>query len=229
LRPREEYDRLGRKSVSDDVLLAILIRSGSRGLNVYDLSRLLLSKYGSLTALSRASEDELAVIKGMGRVKAQVVCAALELARRLNEEASPQGTLIKNPAEAADVLINQCRGLHEEVFWVMLLNTRNHLQGRPVEISRGILDASLVHAREVFRPAIHGSAAAIILAHNHPSGDPSPSREDLAITRKLIQAGHTIGIPVLDHVVLGLPGGNYPKGYVSIRESGAVDFKASER
>ena len=226
LRPREEFARLGVGNVSDEVLLAILLRAGVKGTNVVDLARHLLCEYGSLTALAGADVDELAAQVGMGPVKAQVVISALELAKRLNEEAMPERVQIRTPADAARVLRDEVRTLEVEVFWVLHLDTRNRLKRPPVDVSRGVLDASLVHAREVFRSAIRSSTAAVVIAHNHPSGDATPSADDIKITKQLVDAGRIIGIKVLDHVVLGR---GREKGkdsdFLSMREEGIVVFE----
>ena len=203
LRPREELDRIGARHVSDDVLLAVLLRSGTRGMNVIQLARHLLQEYGSLTAIASASVDELAHHKGMGRVKAQVLTAALELASRLGEESVPKRHRIQTPEDVAAVLRNRTRSLDTEVFWVLHLDAKNQLKGAPAEVTRGLLDASLVHPREVFRQAISQRCAAIILAHNHPSGDPTPSAEDLDLTRRIGAAGDLVGVGVMDHVIVG--------------------------
>lgn len=228
LRPREAADRQGVTQVSDEVILALLLRTGSRGLNVVDLAERILLKYGSLTALARASVEELAKeksFKGLGRVKAQILCSALDLARRLAEETRDErGAFIKSPEDVADLMREQARTLNHERFWTLNLDTRNRLIGIPCEISRGILDASLVHAREVYKMAIHSGCAALVLAHNHPSGDPSPSAEDLKLTRQLIQAGQVIGIKVMDHIIIGRRQGGKSKDYLSLRESGLVTF-----
>jgi len=225
LRPREAMTRVGVSNVSDDVLLAVLLRSGVRGANVVDLAQSLLRTYTSLTALSTASVSELCGIRGMGQVKAQVLAAAFELARRLAEEATPERPRIRSPADAAKLLKDRVRPLEHEVFWVFLLDAKNRLKTPPIDISRGLLDASLVHPREVFREAIRSATAAVVLAHNHPSGDPTPSAEDVRITRQLVEAGRVVDIRVLDHVVIGRPGmGGGLREFVSLRENGLVEF-----
>ena len=178
LRPREAIERQGVENVSDEVILAVLLRTGSRGLTVLDLAERILFKYGSLTALARASVEDL----------------------------------------------SQARGLDHERFWTLNLDTRNRLKGTPREISKGILDASLVHAREVFKSAIQLGGAALVLVHNHPSGDPSPSAEDIKLTRQLVQAGQVIGIKVLDHIIVGRKHSGKSKDFLSLRESGLVTF-----
>jgi DNA repair protein RadC len=222
LRPREEMERLGTRNVSDDVLIAIILRSGVRGANVIDLARSLIVRYGSLTGLASATAEELASIKGLGPVKAQVLEAALEIARRLNAETVPRRIKIKTPGDVAMLLRDSARTLEKEIFWALMLDSKNSLKARPMEVSVGLLDASLVHAREVFREAIRNSSAAVVLAHNHPSGDTAPSAEDIRITRHLIDAGKIVDIKVLDHVILG----NSSSGndFLSMREAGIIGF-----
>lgn len=225
MRPREEMSRLGTANVSDDVLLAIILRSGVKGANVIDLARGLLRNYGSLTALASAPVEEITEsVKGMGKVKSQVLAAALELARRLNEEAAPERYRIKTPEDAARLLRDKARLLDKEVFWVLRVDTKNQLKGRPVDVTNGLLDASLVHPREVFREAIRSATAAVVLAHNHPSGDPAPSAEDLRVTRQLVDAGRVVDIKVLDHVIVGKASTSGARDFYSMREEGVIEF-----
>jgi DNA repair protein RadC len=224
-RPRELLDRLGPHAVPDDVLLAIILRSGVKGCNVMHLAGELLDRYGTLTALSQQSIDELASIHGMGRVKAQVLRASLELARRLVEEATPEEVVVNEPGEAAAVLREYARPQEREVFWALLLDTKYRLKRAPVEITSGLLDASLVHPREVFREAIRSGSAGVVVAHNHPSGDPTPSSEDVRITRQLVEAGKIINISILDHVILGRRRHKDELDFFSMRESGLVEFE----
>jgi DNA repair protein RadC len=224
MRPREEMARVGVENVPVDTLLAIILRSGVKGTNVVDLARRLLTKYGSLTGIALTSANELAREKGVGPVRAQVILAALEMGRRLNEERTPEHCRIRSPEDAARLVRDRAKTLEKEVFWALLLDTKNHLKGNAVEVTRGLLDASLVHPREVFREAIRCAAAAVVLVHNHPSGDPAPSAEDIRITKQLVEAGRIVDIKVLDHVVVGRQGGNVVKDFVSMRESGLVEF-----
>lgn len=228
LRPREAIERQGVEHVTEVALMAVLLRSGASGMNVVDLAEEILRHYGSLTAVARASVDELAGdkrFKGLGKVKAQTLKAALELARRMADETKDErGVFVRSPEDAASVLRTSAMTLDHERFWTLQLDSRNRVKGSALEVSRGILDASLVHPREVFKPAIQSGCAALILVHNHPSGDPTPSAEDLRITRQLVQAGQVIGIKVLDHVVLGRKAGGRDRDYMSIREAGLVEF-----
>ncbi len=223
MQPREMFRREGAERVPPEVLLAILLRSGVPGVNVLELARSMLLHFGTLNALAEADLEELSAFKGVGPVKAQMLKAALELARRISEEKNADRRALTNPTDVFEALRERARALRCEVFWVLLLDTRNRLLRTPGEVSRGLLNASLVHPREVFKDAIRASAAAVIVAHNHPSGDPSPSAEDLAITRQLVEAGRIIGIPVMDHVILGRPSPDAP-GFFSVREAGLVDF-----
>jgi len=224
VRPREEVDRVGIEHVSDDVLLALILRSGTPGMNVVDMARGLIRRYGTLANLAAASVDELTAIRGIGKDKAKIIQASLELGRRLNEEARPTRLKIRTPSDVLSVLGDRARGLDREVFWALLLDSKNALKCRPVDVSAGLIDASLVHPREVFCEAIRSAAAAVVLAHNHPSGDPSPSAEDLRITKQLVSSGNIVDIKVLDHVIIGKRNGNGAGGYVSMREAGLVEF-----
>lgn len=223
-RPREQFERAGAENVSDEVLLAVLLRSGVRGANVVDVARGLLRNYGSITALAQVSVDDLAKVRGVGRVKAQVLKAALELAHRMAEEALPERRYVRGPEDAVQLLRERARTREEEAFWVLLLDTRRSLKRPPVEITRGLLDASLVHPREVFKEAIRSSSAAVVLVHNHPSGDPSPSAEDIRITKQLVEAGRVVDIQVLDHVIIGRADAAGANGFYSLREAGVVSF-----
>jgi DNA repair protein RadC len=163
--------------------------------------------------------DELTQIKGIGRDKAIALKAAFTLARRLALEARPEASLVDTPERVADLLREENRAYQVEFFQVLLLNTRRRLI-RVEKIAQGTLDTLLVHAREVFRPAIAAGAAALILAHNHPSGDPTPSEADIKVTRDLIRAGQLLKIEVLDHIILGRVTADRPRDFVSLRELG---------
>jgi len=224
LRPREEVERVGVEHAAPDVLLAILLRTGTRGLNVVDLARSILQRFGSLTAVASAPVEELAGLPGVGPVKAQILKVALELGRRLTAEQVPRDVPVRTPADVATLMRETVRPLEQEVFWVLLLDAKNRLKSKPQVISHGLLDASLVHPREVFQVAIRANAAAMILVHNHPSGDPTPSAEDVRVTRQLVGAGGVVDIKILDHIVIGKGAGHSADGFVSMRESGLVDF-----
>jgi DNA repair protein RadC len=217
IRPREAAERVGVENVGDDVLLALLLRSGTVGLNVVDLSQGLMRKYGSLTELAKAPEKELAKHAGIGPTKAQIIKASFELGRRLRLESKPKASRITSPADVFELLEDRVRVLNHEVFWTLLVNAKSELINKPLEITHGVLNASLVHPREVFSPAIRLGCAAIVVAHNHPSGDPTPSAEDVRVTKQLVDSGKIIDIKVLDHVVIGRDG-----RYKSLRELGLM-------
>lgn len=224
MRPREAMARVGAQHVPDDTLIAVLLRGGIKGVNVSELARGLLERYGSLTALAQAPVEELAGLAGMGPVKAQVLQAALELGRRLEAERVPNRAVVKTPQDVVQLVRSDSRRLETEVFWVVMLDSRNRAKAPPLEVTRGLLDASLVHPREVFRDAIRSATAAVIVAHNHPSGDTTPSPEDLRITRQLVKAGGVVDIPVLDHIIVAGPKGDGEPNWLSMREQGLVEF-----
>jgi DNA repair protein RadC len=224
MQPREAFERLGAEHVPDAVLLAILIRSGTAGQNVAELARRMLIHYGSLTAMARASAADLQQFSGIGPVTAQQLKAALELAKRLTRERVGERPVVTTPEQAAAVLRERARVLQHEIFWALMLDTKNRLMGEPRKISEGTLNSSLVHPRELFKKALEHSCAALILAHNHPSGDPSPSAEDIKVTKQLISAGQVMGIKVLDHIILGHRRQDSDSDFLSLREAGLVDF-----
>ncbi len=224
MQPREAFDRLGAENVSDAVLLAILIRSGVPGQNVSELAQQMLIHFGSLTALARASEKELRQFRGIGPVTAQLLKAALELAQRLTRESVGERPIVITPDQAAAVLRERARTLNTEVFWALMLDTKNRLIGEPKQISQGTLSSSLVHPRELFKKALEHSCAGIILAHNHPSGDPAPSSEDIKITKQMVGAGKVMGIRVYDHIIIGRRKSPNSSDFLSLRETGLVGF-----
>jgi DNA repair protein RadC len=224
MRPREFVRSVGVKNAPDEALLSLILRSGAQGKNVTELARHLLADHGSLTELAKASESDLLKYKGMGPTKAQVLLAALEVARRLGDESVPDRPVVRTPMDVVGIMQERVRTLDKEIFWVLALDAKNRLKGAPATVSEGLLDASLVHAREVFRPAIQMGSAAVVLTHNHPSGDPTPSAEDIRLTRKMVESGKVVDIRVLDHVILGGTSDNGQPGFFSMRESGMVKF-----
>jgi DNA repair protein RadC len=179
----------------------------------------LLHQYGGLTNLAQASFDELQHVKGIGKSKAAAIKSAFLLAQRLAREAYPESPLLDTPERVADLLREDNQLYTVETFQVVFLNTRRRLIGSQ-NLSQGPLDTLLVHPREVFLSAIRARAAAIIIVHNHPSGDPTPSEADIKVTRDLIRAGQLLKIEVLDHVILGRRTAERPRDFVSLRESG---------
>jgi DNA repair protein RadC len=218
-RPRERLAERGPDALSHAELIAILLRTGLKGANAVEVGGQLLQKFGTLQALARTSVDDLRSVKGIGRDKAVTLVAAFALARTMAKDLQRESPVLETPEAIVDLLREENRVRQVETFQVILLNTRRRLI-RIESISQGTLDTILVHPREVFRPAIAAGAAAIILAHNHPSGDPTPSEADIKVTRDLIRAGQLLKIEVLDHIILGRATQERPKDYASLRELG---------
>jgi len=218
-RPRERLVAKGPDALSHAELIAILLRTGLKGMNAVDIGRQLMHKYGSLVSLAQASRDDLRTIKGIGSDKAVTLIAAFALARKMAEELRSESPVLDTPDAVAGLMREHNRLCKIEAFQILLLNTRRRLI-EVVKIADGTLDTLLVHAREVFKPAISAQAAAIVLVHNHPSGDPTPSEADIKVTRDLIRAGQLLKIEVLDHVILGRATPERTKDYVSLRELG---------
>ncbi|HXG48893.1 MAG TPA: DNA repair protein RadC [Methylomirabilota bacterium] len=218
-RPRERLVAQGADSLRTAELIAILLRTGTRGLSALDVADRLLREHGTLEALARAPLDALRQIKGIGRDKAIALKSAFTLARRMALELRSEAPLLDTPERVADLLREENRMYEVERFQVVLLNSRRRLI-RIEQISHGTLDTLLVHPREVFKAAITANAAALVLVHNHPSGDPTPSEADLRTTRDLIRAGQLLKIEVVDHVILGRRTAERLRDYVSLRELG---------
>ncbi len=213
-RPRERLQKFGPGVLSDPELLAILLRVGIKGQNAVQVGQKLLERFGGkISGLHRAPFDELCSVKGVGLAKAAQLKAALELGHRMAREELQERPAIHCPDDAAALIQFDMSALEEEHLWILLLDTRN----RVIEIDKaykGSVNSSQVRVGEIFKTAIRRSAAAIIVAHNHPSGDPTPSPDDVAVTRAMVQAGKLLEIEVLDHMVVGL------KRYVSLKERG---------
>ena len=218
-RPRERLVARGPDALTHAELIAILLRTGLKGANVVQVGQNLLQKFGSLNALALAPVDELKQISGVGPDKAATLVAAFALARRMEQERREESPVLDNPATVVNFMRETNRLLSVESFQVLLLNTRKRLI-RAEEISQGLLDTILVHPREVFRAAIVANAAGIVLVHNHPSGDPTPSDADIKVTRDLIRAGQLLKIEVVDHVIIGRATAERAKDYSSLRELG---------
>lgn len=214
-RPREKMHKLGPDALSDAELLALIIRSGDHASrqSAIDLGRNLLQAFGDLRNLAGGTMTEICAIKGAGPAKAASVLAALTLAKRVNTARLANLERFTTPAQVFEHFHYRFRDRRKEYFLVLLLDGKNRIL-REVQISEGSLNQSIVHPREVFNPAVRESAAAVILVHNHPSGDPTPSREDLEISRRLKEAGELLGIRVLDHIIIG------DNAYVSFVERG---------
>jgi DNA repair protein RadC len=200
-RPRERLLQHGPQPLSEAELLAILLGKGTRKKTAIDLGRELLDQYGSLQKLFSRSPSELMKVKGIGSAKAATLSATFELVRRTQSQRDASGGSFKRSSDVANHYLPLMRDLRKEVFKILLLNRANRLI-RDVTVSEGTLEASIVHPRDVFREAILEPASGIILIHNHPSGNPSPSEEDLRITKQLVEAGRLLGIKVYDHIIL---------------------------
>jgi DNA repair protein RadC len=209
-RPRERLDTLGPEALSDAELLALLLRTGSRGAGALVLAAELLARHGGLQGLARAAERDVRAASGVGPAKSASIAASLEIGRRLAARRLRAGLAIRGPADVYRHFHPSLRFASHERFLVVLLDGRHRVLRQEL-VSQGTLTASLVHPREVFRPALRDAAAALVLVHNHPSGDPEPSEEDLSITRRLVQVGELVGIAVLDHVIVAT------RGVVSLR------------
>jgi DNA repair protein RadC len=218
-RPRERLLAQGPSALRNADLLAILLRTGLRGFSAIHVGEWLLQKFSTLDALARASLEELQEVKGVGPDKAIALKSAFILAERMAAELAREMPLLDTPERIADLLREENRFFQVEYFQVVLVNTRRRLI-RIERISQGTLDSILVHPREVFKAAITANAAALVLVHNHPSGDPTPSEADIRVTRDLIRAGQLLKIDVLDHIILGRRTESQPRDFVSLRELG---------
>ena len=214
-RPRERLQALGCEALSESELLALLLGPGGPGRDALGLGRALLERCGSLRELVRASRAELARTRGMGPAKTAALLAAIEIGRRVAAQRIRLGDPIRSPADIHRHFYARLRDALHERFIAVLLDGRHRVRGEVV-VSQGTLTASLVHPREVFRPALQAAAAALVLVHNHPSGDPTPSREDREVTERLGRAGEILGVRVIDHVVVA------EHGYYSFSEAGAM-------
>jgi DNA repair protein RadC len=201
-RPRERLIQLGAEALSAQEILALILGRGVRGESVMVTAQKLLGKFGSLQGIADSSVEELSQINGIGPAKAAQLKAAFDLARRLEAGPREGKAPIKSPEDVVSAIAGTLKGKKREHFLALLLDTRNRLI-RVAPISMGSLDSSIVHPREVFKEAISASAASVIFVHNHPSGDPEPSEDDIELTKRLVEAGKVLGILVLDHVIMG--------------------------
>ncbi|MGI8436662.1 MAG: RadC family protein [Chthoniobacterales bacterium] len=218
-RPREKLIARGASALTDSELIAILLRTGLPGANAVEVAGKLLARYQSLNGLSRCTVDEISDIPGIGPAKAVQLVAAFGLGQRLAHETLSREK-IDTPELVYRLVGSEMRGLHKESLRILLLDTRYHLL-RIEEVSRGSVNESIAHPRDVFRPAIISSAYAVIVVHNHPSGDPGPSQADHSLTRRLAEASELLQIKLLDHIIIGAPAeGRSP--YFSFREAGVL-------
>ncbi|TES89638.1 MAG: JAB domain-containing protein [Anaerolineales bacterium] len=216
-RPRERLARLGPQALNSAELLAILLRVGVKGENAVQVGQRLLQTFGGIRGLHKATFEEVKSQRGLGEAKAASIKAAIELGRRLSLEAPEERPVIHSPADAAALVMYEMSALEQEHLRVMLLDTRNQVIDI-VELYHGSLNISMIRVGEVFKPAVRRNSASIIVVHNHPSGDPTPSPDDVAVTRAIIEAGKLLDIEVLDHLVIG------QGKYVSLKERG-LGFK----
>ena len=201
-RPRERLEKYGASSLSTAELLGIHFRTGSTERSAVGLGELLLSQFGGIKGVANASLEELTKVKGIGKVKAIEIAASVELGRRLAAHSAIDRPLINGPKDVEYILMPELRDQQKEVFKALSLDSKNRLL-KAETISIGTLSNSFAHPREVFRSAILANAASLIIAHNHPSGDPTPSPQDIQVTRRLKEAGDVIGIELIDHIILG--------------------------
>jgi len=215
-RPRERLIKFGEESLSDSQLLAIILRTGNgTKSNAIDLARMLLDHYGSFRALDSASISELCAIEGIGTAKAAQIKAALEIGKRLLRQKTRSRKKITSVEDVVNYYRPYLRDLKREVFKIMLLDSRNKII-KEMTISEGSLNASIVHPREVIREIIRESTSAVIFVHNHPSGEPKPTREDIEITERLVKACDLVGVRVLDHIIIG------DDDYTSLADEGLI-------
>ena len=201
-RPRERLEAKGAESLGNSELIAILIRTGMKGESAIDVAKRLLQHFGGLHGIQSATFQELATQKGIGVAKASQIKAAIEIGSRINREKVLEKAGFHSPEDAAERVMYEMRGLQQENLWVLSLDVRNRELGLD-KLYVGSLNLSLVRIGEVFKFAIQRNASSIIVYHNHPSGDPSPSPEDVALTKAITQAGKLLDIPLLDHVIIG--------------------------
>ncbi|UII57968.1 DNA repair protein RadC [Cytobacillus spongiae] len=212
-RPRERFIHSGPESLSNHELIALLLRTGTKDESVLQLANRLLTHFEGLRLLKEATLAEITSIKGIGEAKAIQVLAAVEIGRRISNLSYDDRYVIRSPEDGAKYVMNDMRFLTQEHFVCLYLNTKNQVLHKQT-IFVGSLNASIVHPREVFKEAFRRSAASIICLHNHPSGDPSPSKEDIEVTKRLAECGKIIGIDVLDHLIIG------ENKFVSLKEKG---------
>lgn len=212
-RPRERFIHYGPNSLSNQELLAIILRTGTKRESVLQLSQRLISEFQGLRMLMNASLEELTRIKGVGEAKAIQLLAAIELGKRIANMKNEERYVIRSPEDGANYVMEEMRFLTQEHFVCLFLNTKNEVIHKQT-IFIGSLNASIVHPRELFKEAFRRSAASMICLHNHPSGNPMPSREDIEVTKRLAECGKILGVEVLDHIIIG------DKRYVSLKEKG---------
>ncbi|MBU4257344.1 DNA repair protein RadC [Patescibacteria group bacterium] len=213
-RPRERLVKFGEQVLSAQELLQVILGRGIAGESVAVTAQKLLSQFGSLQKLAEASVEELSLIKGIGLAKAAQIKAVFEIGRRISTQTPPyKSKELTDPKKVYQLIKSKLKDYHKEHFYIIALNSRNH---SIAEVSVGSLNASIVHPREVFSEAIKNKAASVIFVHNHPSGDPEPSEDDLAITKRLVEAGKIMGIEVVDHIII------VKDKFLSFKEKGLI-------
>jgi DNA repair protein RadC len=221
-RPQEKMQKDGVRALGDSELLAMILRSGTKGMNVLEVSRELLNRAGSLSALISWTAPDFRRVKGIGNVRAMQLVVAFDVARRIREAATETAGLFKDASAVFAHMAPRLDNLEVEQFWVLCLNRKNRLI-KALPVTSGTATSSLVHPREVFREAIRESAAAVICVHNHPSGDPAPSTADIQVTRQLREAARAVDVELHDHVIIGRvatdPAG---RGWFSFRSAGML-------
>ncbi len=227
MRPREELKRRGAAAMDLEKLLAIVMRSGQPGQNVADLARELVLRAGGLEALAHMSYLDILGLRlpGIGEVKAMELEAAFEIGRRAADSAaSAAPRKINSPEDVFEIMEPLARGRHQEFFHILLLDARNRLVGQPVQVVTGTHDRCPANPADIFTPAIKRGCAAVILVHNHPSGDPTPSKNDIGVTVRLVDAAKILGIRLVDHIVVGRRTDMHPLGFTSIAREKLVAF-----
>ena len=214
-RPRERLKQSGAASFSNSELLAIILRTGTHAENVLGLANRLIVKFGGLPGLSRASFNELCNEHGVGQAKAAQIKAAMELGRRSASAQTEEKTVIRSPQDAANLVMSDMGALKQEHLRVMLLNSKNHLLSIH-EVYKGNVNASTIRTSELFRSAVRENCPAVIVIHNHPSGEPEPSNDDIIATEHMVKGGKALDIEVLDHIIIG------DHKYVSLKERGII-------
>ncbi|SMF03168.1 DNA replication and repair protein RadC [Priestia filamentosa] len=214
-RPRERLLSFGASHLSNNELLAILLRTGTKEESVLQLANRILHKYDGLHLMNQATVEELTSIKGIGMAKAIQIIAALEIGRRVANLHVTDRYVVRSPEDGANYVMEEMRHLSQEHFVCLFLNTKNQVLLKKT-IFIGSLNSSIVHPRDIFREALRRSAASIICIHNHPSGSPEPSKEDIEVTKRLKECGILMGIDILDHIIIG------DRKFVSLREKGYV-------
>jgi DNA repair protein RadC len=214
-RPRERLLKEGARALTNKEILAILLRSGTKKESALQLAGKLLAEFDGLTLLRTATIEELCKINGIGIAKAVEIQAVMEIGRRMHTLPTEEKYVIRSPEDVSNYVMEDMRFLTQEHFIALYLNTKNHVLHRHT-LFIGSLNASIVHPREVFKEALRRSAASVICLHNHPSGDPTPSREDIEVTKRLNEAGKVLGVELLDHVIIG------DRQFISLKEQGHI-------